>query len=324
MSYRPPPGPPPGYQERNDASTSYKPPPGPPPGFKEINDPEPPPYHNWQEVVPDTSTLPPPPTISLPFSETGNASEDDAGRAHAFCDTIPLWKPAVPPESVYNKTLQGDIHPARPAEFRGNLQVPVTGKWIVQSAKNCPDCVIISILPLYYAMRDSPLRTEKSKTIYFEVKITRLHQPPHGDASGLSIGFLAQPYPSWRSPGWERGSVGVFSDDGCRFVNNSFGGTPFTAPFKVGETVGLGMTISLPTGQQEPIVGPNVRIFFTRNGGDAGSWDLHEELDVDSGDVEGLEGDFDLYGAVGIFGGVEFEACFERNGWLWNPFSNIQ
>jgi hypothetical protein len=33
-----------------------------------------------------------------------------------------------------------------------------------------------------------------------------------------------------------------------------------------------------------------------------GGWDLHEEVDADSGGVEGLEGDYDLYGAIGLFG----------------------
>jgi hypothetical protein len=62
-----------------------------------------------------------------------------------------------------------------------------------------------------------------------------------------------------------------------------------------------------------------VHIFFTRNGCRSGGWDLHEEVDADSGGVEGLEGDYDLYGAIGLFGGVDFESCFEPAGWLWKP-----
>jgi hypothetical protein len=181
----------------------------------------------------------------------------------------------------------------------------------------------MSKLPLYFPVRDSPFVTERSKTIYFETKIIRLDQRSRADASVLSIGFLAQPYPTWRSPGWERASIGVFSDDGCRFTNDSFGGKPFTEPFRVGETVGLGMTFQLPeTVHGNPAnstLVPAVRVFFTRNGRDAGGWDLHEELDADAGGVHGLEGTFDLYGAIGIFGGVEFEACFQADGWLWKP-----
>lgn len=174
-------------------------------------------------------------------------------------------------------------------------------------------------------MRDSPLVTGQSKTIYFEVKVLRLYpQQQRGsndgelDTSGISIGLVAQPYPTWRSPGWDRASVGVFSDDGCRFVNDNFGGKTFTEPFREGETVGLGMIFSLPSQSNAPamLAKLSVRVFFTRNGVDAGSWNLHEELDSEAGGVHGLEGDFDLYGAIGIFGGVEFEARFDRAGWL--------
>ena len=142
----------------------------------------------------------------------------------------------------------------------------------------------------------------------------------------MAVGFAAQPYPSWRSPGWERGSLGVFSDDGCRFVNDSWGGRDFTAPFRVGETVGIGMTMSLP---KDPLRMADamfstkrtcaVEVFFTREGRMAGGWNLHEEVDADAGGVEGLEGDFDLYGAIGFFGGVDFEACFDPAGWQWRP-----
>lgn len=161
-------------------------------------------------------------------------------------------------------------------------------------------------------MRDSPMVTERAKTIYFEVTINKFHRRPFGgDASGFSVGIVAQPYPSWRSPGWDRASVGVFSDDGCRFVNDNLGGKDFTSAFRTGETVGLGMTFSLPaaTAAQQK---PHVRVFFTRNGTEVGGWDLHEELDSEAEGVYGLEGDFDLYAAVGVFGGVDVEVKFDQ------------
>ena len=63
-----------------------------------------------------------------------------------------------------------------------------------------------------------------------------------------------------------------------------------------------------------------VEIFFTRNGLRGESWDLYEELDMgmDLG-VEGLDGQFDLYGAVGTFGGIDFDASFNSRDWLWQP-----
>lgn len=78
----------------------YNPPPGPPPGY----DQEPPPYHNWQDQVPDTSSLPPPPSISHFASETGNASGDDAGLSlslsilyFAFCIYESMWTNVIRP-----------------------------------------------------------------------------------------------------------------------------------------------------------------------------------------------------------------------------------
>lgn len=110
-------------------------------------------------------------------------------------------------------------------------------------------------------------------------------------------------------------------------MNDGFGGKTFTEPFREGETVGLGMTFSSSSSSSTNSSGgsmavsaakPSVRVFFTRNGHEAGSWDLHEELDSEAEGVYGLEGDFDLYAAVGIFGGVEFEARFDREAWLAN------
>lgn len=328
-AYAPPAGPPPSHNPPG----GFSPPPGPPPGHQpqaEVVNNEmdmPPPYHNWQEAVPDTSLFPPPPVQSYLDSNAGNASSDDAQRAHDFCDSVPLWKPYKPSPAVYSCVREGDIRPVQPQEYQGSLSTVAKGRWKGSTRDGGGDCLVLTGLPLYFPEEESPLLTERSKTIYFEVKLLSLRTGPggSGDSSGFSIGFAAQPYPAWRSPGWERGSVGVFSDDGCRFVNDSYGGREFTSEFKVGETVGLGMTFSLPNSsalQQQQASGnltAAVEIFLTRNGNREGSWDLHEEADSDSGNVKGLEGDFDLYGALGLFGGVDFEVCFDRAGWLWVP-----
>ncbi|THC95084.1 hypothetical protein EYZ11_005442 [Aspergillus tanneri] len=226
-------GSPPSYHASVSSYHNYRP--------TETGGPNLPPYHNWQEAVPDTTDFPPPPVTGYFYSGTGNASSADAERAHEFCDGFPLYSPANPPATVYSSVQRCDIHPVKPEGFCG----------------------------------------------------------------------------------WERGSVGVFSDDGCRFVNDSWGGKGFTTAFKLGETVGLGMTFRLPEDIKKvpESEGERIRveIFFTRDGRKVGGWDLHEEVDAEAGGVEGLEGDFDLYGAIGLFGGVDFEACFDHLGWLWNP-----
>lgn len=280
----------------------------------------PPPYHNWQEEVPDTAMFPPPPAHAYLYSNAGNASAEDADRAHEFCDNTPLWIPLKPSAPVYDCVRHGDLRPVRPQEYSGELNVTSNGQWQGSTYYGQRDCALLTGLPLYFAAEDSPLLTECRKTIYFEVKLVRTYDTTPSQKPGFSIGYAAQPYPTWRAPGWERGSVGVFSDDGCRFVNDSWGGREFTPEFEHGETVGLGMTFSVANdldpndGVSSPLA---VEVFFTRNGRKAGSWDLHEEVDTDSGGVDGLEGYFDLYGAVGLFGGVEFEACFDQAGWLY-------
>lgn len=290
-----------------------------------------PPYHNWQEAVPDTSTFPPPPVAGYYSSGTGNASSDDAQRAHDFCDNTPLWVPVRPPPALYSAVQESNVNLVWPQDVRrnGDLSQVARGRWSGRTFDRSGDCLALTQSPLYFAAQDSPFSREKSRRIYFEVKLVGLRAGPAtgaADSSGFAIGFAAGPYPSWRSPGWERGSLGVFSDDGCRFVNDSWGGRDFTTPVNVGETVGLGMNFSLPN---DPLAMADamfegkrkckVEIFFTRNGSPAGGWDLHEETDQESGAIEGLEGDYDLYGAIGLFGGVDFEVCFDPAGWLWRP-----
>ncbi|CEL06726.1 hypothetical protein ASPCAL09898 [Aspergillus calidoustus] len=314
---------------------TYAPPPGPPPGYSDASRPgngpftEPdnasigplPPYHNWQETVPDTATFPPPPVTANYISATGNASSDDAERAHEWCDASPLWRPVFPSAHVYQQVQNYHIQHLRSSEFNGDLSMH-DDRWRGYTRDGNSDCILTTMLPLYFASADSPFVTERYKTIYYEVKLLGLRAGPSPqDASGLAIGYVAQPYPSWRSPGWERGSIGVFSDDGCRFVNDSFGGRDFTTPFRVGETVGLGMTFQLPTDVID-IRGTlklRTRVFFTRNGQHVGDWDLHEERDAEAGGIEGLEGDVDLYAAIGLFGGVDFEICYHPRGWLYCP-----
>lgn len=288
-------------------------------------DDAPPPYEDWMGIGFTPGDLPPPPQSSFLYSNTGNASSELAEVAHAFCDRTPLWAPRKPSNYIYRSVQECNFPLRQAAEYSGTLTALSPGIWRGRSRDGCRDCVITTALPLYFPSVDSPIVTGRSVRIYFEVQLLALHgrtHPGSSDACGFSIGFLAQPYPSWRSPGWERGSLGVFSDDGCRFVNDSFGGKPFTTSFSIGETIGLGMIFDGPRTITNPAHSPilptcETRVFLTRNGREVNSWNLHEEVDRDAGGVQGLEGNFDLYGAIGIFGGVEFQACFDKNRFLW-------
>lgn len=160
--------------------------------------------------------------------------------------------------------------------------------------------------------------TERWKNIYFEVRVLAMGGTRAREEAGIAIGFCAKPYPSWRLPGWQRASLGVHGDDGRRFVNDPDGGLDFTRPFQPGETVGIGMTFSVPPSVQSHGKAPT-EVFFTRNGKRDAGWQVNEERDRESDSVLGLEGELDLYAAIGMFGAVEFEVQLAPEGWLYQP-----
>lgn len=316
--YTPPPGPPPGREE-------YAPPSGPPPSHRAATDSEAPAYHDWTSV-PDNALLPPPPSMGHEISTSSNADTDDAVRAHDWCRANPLIRPHQPTNDQHTAIHNGDVRLMKPREYKGDLLMPSTGTWKGFTRAGAKDACLLTSSPLYFAAADSPLRTRLPKTIYYEVECKSLGHGPRKEECSVAIGYCAMPYPTWRMPGWERASLAVHSDDGHRYVNDTWGGKDFTSPIQSGDTIGLGMTFSVPESPPDyhaaPKAGSNidVEVFFTRNGRREGGWNLHEELDAkeDLG-VDGLDGQFDLYGAVGVFGGVDFEVKFKREEWLWRP-----
>ncbi|KAG8533836.1 uncharacterized protein KY384_001577 [Bacidia gigantensis] len=319
--YAPPPGPPPSHDaqgSQSQASSSqgqFAPPPGPPPSLG-----EPPPYHDWT-IIPDTSTLPPPPTTGHEQPASNNADSMEADRAHAWCAAHPLLYPHQPTSEQHSVVQNGQVQLSKPHGYGGELKTITAGSGKGFTWSNKSDGCLLTSLPLYFAFMDSPVRTGRSKVTYFEVEILSI-----GDESTLALGFCAIPYPTWRLPGWERASLGVHSDNGHRYVNDPWGGKDFTQPFKSGDTVGIGMSFSVPETPldniqpAQPLLQNKVEVMFTRNGRKENSWDIHEELDheTDQG-IDGLDGLFDLYGAIGVFGVVSFAAKFKREEWLWRP-----
>ncbi|KAF7722235.1 Rsp5p-dependent ubiquitination, sorting of cargo proteins at the multivesicular body [Apophysomyces ossiformis] len=74
------------------------------------------------------------------------------------------------------------------------------------------------------------------------------------DTTTVSIGVATKPYPSWRLPGWNRYSIGYFSDNGCKYFSSPFSGRPCGMGFNHGDVIGVGYRHRSGT------------IFFTRNG----------------------------------------------------------
>lgn len=293
-----------------------------PPSYEESNTDRTP-YHDWTSV-PDTALLPPPPALDHDRSPTSNADPSDALRAHRWSERYPLVKPHQPTIAQVSEVKAGNIKLLKPKEYQGSLSAIGAGSWKGSTIPRNKDSCLITSLPLYFVMTDSPLVTEAAMTIYHETKVISFGPCEDSNDCSIAIGFCAIPYPTWRMPGWERGSLAIHADDGRRYVNDTDGGKDFTTPFKVGDIVGMGMTFKLPENltkyAESPTQGVPLQgeVFFTRNGKKEGSWDLHEELDADNEfGILGIDGQYDLYGAIGVFGQVEFEANFSSNNWLW-------
>lgn len=195
----------------------------------------------------------------------------------------------APPPSRFHGTIAPTSHPTIGAA-RGIA---------VASAPDCPDTCLLSALPLYAAGYAYPLHTGRAKAVYFEVTVQHL---PEAAAGAIALGFCALPYPGFRLPGWNRGSLAVHTDDGRRFANDSYGGKTFLAqPVRTGETLGIGMRWAPGEGG----VGVDVDVWVTRGGVCVGGWQLDEPRDRDEENdpLPGLDGACDVYAAVGVWGG---------------------
>ena len=225
-AYTPPPGPPPSHISQYappsgppPSSQQYAPPPGSPPGHQHYTPPsgpppsigEPPPYHDWT-VIPDTSTLPPPPAQGHEQPYRNNADPNEADRAHDWCMHNRLVFPHQPTSAQVAAVANGDVRLMKPREYRGDLLMPGTGSWRGSTRAGMKDACLLTSSPLYFALADSPVHTGRSKTIYFEVEILSTGYAGRNNESTIALGFCAMPYPTFRLPGWERGSLAVHSD----------------------------------------------------------------------------------------------------------------
>lgn len=326
--------PPPHPQQQSKATTeSYQPPPGPPLSkFPQQPPPswDPPPYHDWT-VIPDTAMLPPPPSIGYDSSPTANATMEEGDQAFAWTEANPLWPPQNLTPATHAAIQNGQLALLKAPTYTGDiLPQQQAGHWKCRTHAKCKDSSLLTNLPMYSVIWDSPLNTGRPKTIYFELKVIGIGRAGFSSLSeadaGIAIGFVAPPYPTFRLPGWQRGSMGVHGDDGRKYVNDTWGGVDFTTAFSPGETVGIGVTFAPPRNppsyeqsQQGKIL--DIDVFFTRNGTRERGWDGNEELDARSeGGTIGLRGECDLFPAIGVFGGVDFEVFFHPAQWLYRPF----
>lgn len=231
-------------------------------------------------------------------------------------------RPFRPAVAHVDAVQNGDISLERPSGRAGSVSSLGVGHWSISTTADLLDTCFISSLPLFFETVDSPLHTKRSKTVYYEVKIKSLRRQRDGSEGAAALGFCAVPYPPFRMPGWERGSLAVHSDDGHRYVNDNEGGKDFTDPIRAGETVGIGIVFSLPEAaangrRDNPL---NGEVFFTRNGYKQGSWDIYEQVDQSNQlGAFGIDGNYDLFAAVGTYGRVSLDVAFDSRQWLWRP-----
>lgn len=299
---------------------------------------DPPPYSSptATPLSQDPPAYPPPPGISHNYSSGANATENEAQQAASWCAAYPLTPPfpLQPDQLNAIHTLYHTL--LTPPNFHGSIELhgSAARSWRVTTNSGCTDTLLQTALPAYSALADSPLVTERPRKIYFEVHIVSLGPRPDASAkhhfgsllsgraaaneeSGVALGYFAPPYPPFRLPGWQRGSLGLHSDDGRRYVGNTDGGVDFTTPFQAGETVGLGMTFTLASEYSETRPKVDVEVFMTRNGRRVGGWDLNRDTDAVDEMTGGLQGDLDLFPAIGVFGPVQLEVNFARENWLY-------
>ncbi|KAF7523494.1 hypothetical protein G7054_g11769 [Neopestalotiopsis clavispora] len=271
--------------------------------------------HNFDAAGSDTFLQPSPPELSgrFDYSPSNNASSQEAEEGEKWCKRHHLCRPVRPDQQSLNTIRVGNIKLLAPPSFHGTLIQVGLGIWEGSSYSGCLDTCITSSPPLYSVSTHSPLMTWRTRTIYYEVNILSNTRPERV----LALGFNAPPYPSFRLPGWHRGSVAIHGDDGHISINDLWGGRSFTRPFKRGETLGIG--IDLSPGQGGDIT---VKVFFTRNGTKVGSWDIHEEADPQYDQpLTGLEGFHDLCAAIGVCDAVSFEVVFAPNRWKWKGYN---
>ncbi|KAI9345934.1 concanavalin A-like lectin/glucanase domain-containing protein [Pilaira anomala] len=172
--------------------------------------------------------------------EVASLSED----ARLSYERAKVWQEHHPPNSIPT-----DITPPQfvsiqekgvsAFEFEGEPEANcfVAGRTEIQflEGENC----VQTNLPL----------PRNQEVYYWEAK---LYDKP--ESTTVSVGVATKPFPSWRLPGWNRYSIGYFSNNGSKCFSSPFNSKPYGLPYKHGDVIGVGYRHR--TGS----------IFFTKNG----------------------------------------------------------
>lgn len=337
--YAPPPGPPPSH------GSGFTFPPDPPPSNgQQQQQQQNKPLEPWEIAVPDTSLLPPPPDIFSGWdrSPANNSDEASSRAGEDWCARYPLVEKIQLDNTAWQALAAGNIRLIPPHGWErgsgggrgsgiGSCQwvQGQPGVWNVTTPLGARDACLTAYPPLYSVSSHLPFPDGPAKMIYYECKFVENHQPGLKNEVSVAMGFSALPYPTFRLPGWHRGSLAVHGDDGHRYVNDTWGGKNFTQPFKKGSTYGIGMRFwvplqddsshSLPRIWKEEKKRLEVEVFLTYDGTRINNWSLNETLDASSDrPVTGLQGLHDLAATIGIFDQTDFQVIFNPQIWLFD------
>ncbi|KAG0951861.1 hypothetical protein G6F32_004748 [Rhizopus arrhizus] len=186
--------------------------------------------------------------IELPLSYNGDLeeipSDSEEEIANLSEDARLTWQEHHPPNSIPT-----DITPPQFISIQEKGVSAFEFEWEPEA-----NCFVAGRTEIQFMEGENCVQTNlplprNQEVYYWEAK---MFEKP--DNTVVSVGVATKPYPSWRLPGWNRYSIGYFSNNGCKYFSSPFNGKPHGLTFKHGDVIGVGYRHR--TGS----------IFFTRNG----------------------------------------------------------
>ncbi|KAI0347813.1 hypothetical protein BDW22DRAFT_1403969 [Trametopsis cervina] len=239
------------------------------------------------------------------------ATDEEFESAKRFCSIYPLEQPRLLSSDMVERIqIEGcrvwNIEVPRSSRFVGRVSAggekgKASVSKVVTEAK-CESVCLLSNLPIMAGLYE----IQGKSGVYYEVLVKKMD-------GIIAIGTACRPYPDWRFPGWNRGSVGLHLDDMRKFFEDSDGGmdySPVLSHISRGDTIGCGYDFT------------SSAIFYTYNG---------MRLPAAFSGVYVPRTLQDVYAAVGVEGKCEFEVNFgaelfkwkEGNEWAWRVEGHV-
>ncbi|KAL9542562.1 hypothetical protein MBANPS3_008549 [Mucor bainieri] len=172
--------------------------------------------------------------------DVSNLSED----ARLSYESAKTWQEHHPPNSIPT-----DITPPQQISIQEKGVSAFEFEWELEA-----NCFVAGRTEIQFMEGENCVQTNlplprNQEVYYWEAK---MYDKP--ESTLVSVGIATKPYPSWRLPGWNRYSIGYFSNNGSKCFSSPFNYKPYGLPYKHGDVIGVGYRHR--TGS----------VFFTRNG----------------------------------------------------------